>query len=230
MIPIVSISHLIVLPFIIFICSRLYISFRQTKEKSVGYFFLVFLTLIIMEAILASPGIITKDPLIISTLFALYPFFTFLSLAFIGALPFSILKMKKSEIFFIFLMSVLAIIITLINLNNVRLPPVFLRPPFIYWEDTRGGAMNIFMGIVGALVLLFTTLFFFINAVKSQDRHVRNRSLLISGGTAAFLFAAIINYVLGALLQQYITTLISTFLMILGSISVFSGVRHKLTD
>lgn len=227
MIPIVSVSHLIVLPFLIFIVFRLYFSFREKREKNIGYFLLVFLMLIIMEGILAIPGLVLKDPIKISTVFALYPFFTFLSLCFAGALPFSILKMKKTEISFLVLMFIAAVSVTVINLSNVRSPETYYRLPFVYWEDTRGETMNMFIGIIGALVLLFITFFFLINGLKSSERYVRLRSFLISGGMGTFLLAAVINFVLGAIFHQYITTLISTFLLIVGSVSVFIGVRYK---
>lgn len=227
MIPIVSISHLITLPFLIFITFQLFLSFQGTKKKNVGYFFLVFLILLIMEGILASPGLVFKDPVKISRVFAFYPFFTFLSLGFAGALPFSILKMKKTEIIFLLLIFITAISITMINLSNVRPAVTYSRPPFIYWEDTRGEIMNIFIGIVGGIVLLFITFFFLINGLKSSERYVRIRSFLISAGMATFLLAAVVNFVLGVVFQQYITTLSSVFLLITGSILVFSGVRRK---
>jgi len=124
-------------------------------------------------------------------------------------------------------MFITAISITVINLSNVRLPATYYHPPFVYWEDTRGETMNMFIGIIGALVLLFITFFFLINGFKSSERYVRLRSFLISGGMGTFLLAAIINFVLGAIFHQYITTLISTFLLIVGSVSVFIGVRYK---
>jgi len=88
--------------------------------------------------------------------------------------------------------------------------------------------MNIFLGALGAVILIFITFFFLINGLKNQERYVKIRSFLISGGMAIFLLAAVINFVLGAIfIKQYVTTLISTFLLIAGSISVFVGVRYK---
>jgi len=228
MIPIVSLSHLIVLPFMMFISWRLYLSFKETKEKNVGYFFLAFLMMTIMEVILTTPGLVFKNPLEISTAFSFYPFFMLLLLTSISAIPFSILKMKKTEIIFIVLMFLTAVITSSINLNNVKPAVIYYNAPFVYWEDTRGETMNIFLGALGAVILIFITFFFLINGLKNQERYVKIRSFLISGGMAIFLLAAVINFVLGAIfIKQYVTTLISTFLLIAGSISVFVGVRYK---
>ena len=229
MIPIISISHLIVLPFLIFIGFRLYVSFREKREKNVGYFFLVFLMLIIMEGILAIPGLVLKDPIKISTVFALYPFFTFLSLGFAGALPFNILKMKKTEISFLVLMFIAAISVTVINLSNVRSPETYYRPPFVYWEDTRGETMNMFIGIFSGFILLLIIFFYIFNGLKVSEKYIRVRSFLIAGGIAGFLLAAVINFVFGTSGQEYkyIYSFISTLFLILSSIVIFLGVYKR---
>lgn len=227
MIPLVSISHLVALIFFALITFRLYFSFQKTKEKNIKYFFIFFLIFTIMEGLLASPGLVFKDLMKIDAVFALYPMFMLLGLGFLGAIPFSIMKMKKSETFFLLSMLLINIFITIINLNNIQFAVTRLDSPFIYWEDTRGAPMNIFLGIVPGIILCFAVLFFFINGLKSSEKYVKTRSFLIAGGLAATFSAAIINFVLGAVLRQHITSLISTFLLIASGIFIFIGVLYK---
>ncbi|MFH1036516.1 MAG: hypothetical protein V1756_00395 [Patescibacteria group bacterium] len=229
MIPLVSVSNLATLPFLIFICIRFFISFQKREEKNIAYFFIVFLLVTAMEILLASPGLIFEDPADISTVFAFYPFLVFLSLGFLAAIPFSIMRMKKTEIFFIVLMFVTSISTTIINLNNVLPSPTINQPPFIYWEDTRGPEMNIFIGIASGLIFLFVILFFFIQGFKNQDKYVRTRSFLIGAGLIIFLVTAAINFTLGAILKQNITSIVSAFLVVVSSFILFLGIRYKKT-
>lgn len=229
MIPLVSIFHLVVLPFLIFVTFRLYLSFQKTKEKNVGYFCMVFLTLTIMEVLLATPGLVFKSLLKIDTIFALYPLFALLSLGFFCAIAFSIMKTRKTEIFFLLAIFLTAVAVTAINLSDVQPAITHQDPPFIYWEDTRGLPMNIFLGAISGLLLCFLILFFFINGLKSSEKYVRIRSFLISGGTVSMLLAAIINFVIGSILRQHITSLISVTLVIMGSVCIFIGVRYKIS-
>ncbi|MDO8424558.1 MAG: hypothetical protein Q7S70_01300 [bacterium] len=227
MIPLVSISHLIALPFLAFVAFRLCLSFQRTKEKNIRYFFLVFLMLTIMGSLLASPGLIFKSLTKIDTVFALYPMFVLLSLGFFGAIPFNILNKKRAEKLFLGVMFFMAIFVTMINLGNIQPAIVQQQPPFIYWEDTRGLPMNIFLGVISGLILCSLLVFFLINGLKSPDRYVKIRSFLISGGIISLFLAAIINFAFGAILRQYVTSLISTFLIIISSIFVFTGVLYK---
>lgn len=229
MIPLVSISNLITLPFLIVISFRLFLSFLGTKDKNIGYFFTAFALLTIMEGLVASPGLIFKNLIQIGTVFAIFPFFVFLGLGFWGAIPFSILKLKKVERIFLICLLLIAIFTTVINLNNVQSAVVYQYPPFIYWEDTRGTAMNIFIGLLSGLILLFIILFFFINGLKSNKRYVRVRSFLISGGVAGFFLASIINFVVGAShsTYKYMSSLTSALLLILSSIIIFAGIHYK---
>lgn len=227
MFPLVSIFNLITLPFLIFIASRLYASFRKTKNKNIGYFFVTFVFLIILEALLASPGLILKGLINIGVVFAIYPFFGLLSLAFLGLIPFNILGWKKAEKFFLLTIIIISFFITIINLIKLQPAVIHYQQPFIYWEDTRGMAMNFFIGIFITLILLYISAFFIFNGLKSSDRYIRKRSFLISGGAAGILLATIINFVLGVIGQKYINSLISTFLLILSSIIIFVGVYYK---
>lgn len=228
MVPLVSISHLITLPFLAYISIRLYSSFKKTKDKNVGYFFAVFLILSIMEALLAMPGLVSSDLLKISAIFAFYPFFIISGLGFLGVIPLGVMQKRKAEIFFLSAIFVSAILATIINLNNINPAPAYYNHPFVYWEDTRGKEMNIFIGIFSAVILLFVIYFFFLKGIKSSERHIKIRSFLISGGVASLFSAAVINFVFGAILHQYITSLISAFFIIASSIFIFIGVRYKI--
>lgn len=227
MVPIVSISHLITLPFLIFIVFRLYLAFRKNKDKNTGYFFFSFIFLTIMEGVLASPGLVFNDLIKISTVFAFYPFLLFLAIGFLGITPFSISKWERSEKIFLLMIVIMAVSVTVINLSNVREALSYRYPPFAYWEDTRGSTMNIFIGGTGALILLFVIYFFLSRGISSSEKRIRIRSFLIAGGVVSFFLASLINFVFGALNQRYFTSFISTVLLILGSMLIFSATGYK---
>ena len=229
MIPIVSFSHIVTIPFLLFISFRLFPSFFKTKDKNIGYFFATFAFLTIMEGLLASPGLIFKDSIEVGIVFAIYPFFLFLSLSFFAAVSFNIMKWEKTKRIFLIVMFIIAISITIINLINLQPAVTYQHPPFAYWEDTRGAAVNIFIGILSGLILMFIVFFYLFNGLKSLERYVRIRSFLIGGGTAGFFFSAIINFVSGSSLSasKYISSIMASFVLLLSCIIIFVGVRYK---
>ena len=114
-------------------------------------------------------------------------------------------------------------------MDNAKDAIVYQQSPFIYWEDTRGAAMNLFIGILTGLTLIYLSLFFLINGFRSSDKYVKSRSFLVGSGLAVFIIGVVINFVFGASNSpyKYIGTVISTCVGVLSCIMIFIGVRKK---
>lgn len=229
MIPIVSISNLIAFPFVAFISIVLFRSFLKTKERNVGYFFAGFLSLSLMDAILSVPGLVSRDALAISFFFAIFPFFAILGLGFWSAIPFSIMGRKNLQIAATSICALVAIIVTVINLNHVAPAHIYNLPPFIYWEDTRGAVMNNAIGAMVGVIIIYLFLFFLLNGFRDKNSYIKKRSLTIAAGLAVLLSASIVNFILGASYtpQKYIASIIAAVLSVFSSILIFVGVRYK---
>jgi len=232
MIPIVSICNLATLPFFIFILFRLYFSFKGTNDKNIGYFFVAFFAMAIVEGLLATPGLLLKDLIKIDTVFAIYPFFLFLCLGSLAAIPFHILKWETAGKFFFICFILITLFVTAIDIINIKEAVVYKSQPFIYWEDTRGVPINTLIGIITGLILSSIAFFFFLNGLKSAEKYVRTRSLIIGSGIGMFLLAGIANFIFGSMGQEYknIISLITVFILILSSMIMFIGVNYKIKE
>lgn len=227
MIPIVSITLLISGLFFAFITLKIFYSYRKTKEEKIKNFLMSTLFLTITFLLTATPGIIFTDLIVINFLFLLYPLFVFLSLAYFGTIPLKIMDLKKTEKIFFYAIVAIALLVTFFNLLKWGPAIVHYEGRFVYWEDARGITMNTIIGIIFSLMSLLIIIFFIVQGLKSQEKYVRQRTFFLIGGLVSFIIASIINFVVGASPQIYITSLISTFFFILAGVFVLAGVYYR---
>jgi hypothetical protein len=121
MIPIVTISSIVLLFFLLFITYRIYLSYGKKKSKAVGYFMKAFVSMIAFQLVFIPNGIWIKDLKIISFLFNLTPFFHFLSIAFFTAITFEIMGKQ-------FLKKIVFIILTVYGFVMTIIPIISLKP------------------------------------------------------------------------------------------------------
>jgi len=227
MIPIVSIGNLISALFFSGVTLKLYFSYKRTKDEKLRDFLKTFLFLTIVMILITSPGLVFTNLKIIGLIYAVYPFFAFLALAHLGIIPLRIMRRERvRQIFFKGMIGV-AFLITLLNLLNWGSAIVHRQDSFIYWEDTRGVTMNIILGIILGLSLLLITIFFLTQGLKSLERHIRIRAFLIAGGLLSLALVAVVNFVLGASAQIYITSLLASFFNVLAALLIFAGIYYK---
>jgi len=227
MVPIVSIFNLISVLFFTGITLKLYFSYRRTKDEKLGNFFKTFLFLTILMILLASPGLIFTNLKTIGFIFIIYPLFSFLALAYLGIIPLKIMGWIKIRQVFLKGMIGIASLIALFNLFNWGPAIVHHQNSFIYWEDTRGVTMNIILGIILGLGLLLIIAFFLTQGFKSSERYIRIRAFLIAMGLVSLVGTSVINFILGASAQIYITSLLATLFNILAASLILAGIYYK---
>jgi hypothetical protein len=227
MIPIVTISGIILFFFILFMTARIYASYRKTKSRTVGYFVLAFLPIIVQELIFMPNGILVKDPVVISAIFNLMPLFYFISISFFTAITLEILnKPLLKKISFVILV-IYGIIMSYYPIVNLKPAIMTVDPPFVFWEDSRGPLINNLVGIGMAIPILWFIIFFIYNGVKASDRYVRNRSFILSGAMTCYMLSGVTDFIFGANPNMFYVSLY-TVLVALAAIFLFLfSVRYK---
>jgi hypothetical protein len=227
MFPIVSIFNLVSALFFGSIALKLFFSYRESKDENLRDFLKVFLFLTILLILISSPGLIFTNLRIIGLIYAIYPLFAFLALGYFGRVPLKIIGWERmKQIFFKGTIGI-ASLITLLNLLNWGPAIVYHQDSFIYWEDTRGAAMNIAIGAVYCLILLLTIIFFLVQGFKSTERFIKTRSIFISGGLLGLALTSVVNFIFGASAQIYITSLLATLFNILAALLILAGIYYK---
>ncbi|MFC1629837.1 hypothetical protein ACFL11_01310 [Patescibacteria group bacterium] len=227
MIPIVSISNLVSGFIFGSVTLKVYFSYRRTKDIKMRDFFISFFFLSLTMFLLAMPGLLFTNLKIISLAFAIYPLFNFMSLIFISFIPLRILEWNRIKEVFKNVMIAAAVLITILNIINWGPAVVHFEDPFIYWEDTRGELMNAIIGVAIGIALLLVIIFFIIQGLQSSGYYVRMRAFLLAGGLAGLIGLGLVNFVLGASAQQYITSIVGSLFGVLGGLLMFLGVFYK---
>ena len=117
--------------------------------------------------------------------------------------------------------------ITILNIISCSSASIHQQNQFVYWEDTRGAAMDVIIGVVFAVSLVSVIIFFLIQGFKSLERFIRIRSLLIAGGLLFLTLAAVVNFVVGASEQIYLTSLLANLFNILAAFFLLLGIYYK---
>ncbi|MDD2696973.1 MAG: hypothetical protein PHE52_02345 [Candidatus Pacebacteria bacterium] len=227
MLPIVSIFNLVSALFFGGITLKLYLSYKKKKDENLGNFFKGFLSLTILLVLIASPGLIFSDLKTISLMYAIYPFFTLLGVAYFGVIPLKVLGWKKTKELFFRSMVGIAVVITFFNIIDWQPAIVHQQAPFIYWEDTRGDVMNIILGAVLGLTLLLIAVFFINQGLKSSDKFVKIRAFFIAAGIISLIMSAGTNFIFGASAQEYLGSIMANFFNVLAAVLIAAGIYYK---
>lgn len=227
MIPIVSIANLISALFFGSIALKLYPSRAKTEDDKLEDFFKVFLFLAILLFLISTPGLIFKDLAIIGLMYALYPFFALLALAYMGVIPLKIMGWRKVKQIFFKGLIIAASLITAINLLRLKPAVVYNPAPLIYWQDSRGILMNNVLGALLGATLLSIIMFFIIQGFKTKEQYLRTRAFLVATGLLGLMASSVINFIFGASSQVYINSLFATFFNILSAIFFLAGIYYK---
>ena len=228
MIPIVSIGNLISFIVALAITLKLYFVYQEKRSKRVNDFFKIFLFLSVYFGLLATPELVFKDPKTIELVsLEISFFFIYLALAYLIKISLEILDWKKLKNIYFWGLIVFAFMLTIINIATLQPAVYSVQGQFVFWEDARGIVINIITGFILGVGSISGALFFLIGGLKSTEKLVRTRSFLITGGLVMMALAALINYILGASPQIFMTSIIASLLVIIGLLTVFTGVFYK---
>jgi hypothetical protein len=228
MIPIVTISGIILFFFILFITVKIYSSYRKTKSKTVGYFVGAFVPIIAQELIFMPNGILIKDPVAISAIFNLMPLFYFISISFFTAITFQILGKPLLEKISFLVLIVYGIIISFYPIVNLKPAVMTVDPPFVFWEDSRGALVNNLVGIGIAIPILWFIGFFIYNGIKNQDKVVRKKSFLLSGAMVCYMLSGVTDFIFGANPNMFYVSLYTVLVALAAIILFIYAVQYKI--
>lgn len=227
MIPIVSIGNAFSFFFCVIAAAKLYFSYKKTKDRRIGNFFKFYFFIGIFFGLLATPGIIFHNPVVIEFVsLELGLFFLYLSVAYFVSISFDILGWHRlrDAIFLIILIIAFGVFV----INTMTLEPAIrhVRENFVSWEDNRGVLVNIITGLVAAGGAFMSTIFFWINAYQSAQKYISHRSFLIGLGMFILGAAAIFNYWIGASPAIMAASIIASLLVISGLLTILLGIYH----
>jgi len=227
MIPIVTISGIPSFVLMIFVICRIYSSYRKAKSKTLGYFLKLFISFAIGGLIFLPNGTFIKDPEIINLIFNIYPFFFFLGTAYNVALTFEIIGRQTMKKAFFAAIVVYGLIVCIVPAMEWQPALMRISEPFVFWEDTRGPLINNLTGIGILLPLLWIIVFYLYNGLKSDDKYIQKKSLLMVGSFLSFLIGIITDYVFGADSNIFYISLYTSFWYIAAIILLFLVVEYK---
>lgn len=223
-------SHLPITPLIdfgnsiiCFFCAlRLYRSHqKEGQDKVIEYFYKAYTAMVVAYLFFSLPRLILPDDsFLLGAGFILAHVFLFLAAAYFLTITIYFIKPKLHRAFFwIFLVLALgAITLSIINLNY----PVYDRSTGITnWNIDP--SVGIVFTILFALVLVPCAIFYYYQGLKSQDKIVKVRSLLIATGLILLMVAAYTYYSAETQLKSLVSDLFSFTALL----TIFFGVYYK---
>lgn len=227
MIPIISLSTLVILPLAFFTAAKFSSLYKKTNDIKLYYLYKAFLFLSFGMVLLCLPGITTKNLKIIDLAYDIYPFFFAISQAYFISITFNILGAEKARKIIFFLMAVLGLVISIFPALNMASARVGTQGPFIFWEDTRGDLMNILLGLAMTVPSLWFVFFFLWNGITAQDGFIRKRAFLMSAGMVCWVMLGLTDYIFGAFLGMISLSLVTVFFAYLFFICFWLAVYKK---
>lgn len=196
MIPLLHLTTTFSTLFCLFAIIRLYISYRETKSENVGNFIKTFIALGLYFVVVSLPGMVISNPFWVQVFYIFSYIPIFLSPIFLLNVAFNIYHLPGKKYVFPVVLSFVILSTTLNILFFSPAKAISPHPLVYYWSETTPLWLRSLNG--GLMVLLGITcvLFFLIGGARSEDRLVRARSFLISGGILILVSGGITNYVL----------------------------------
>lgn len=215
MIPLLSIIYSICTTYSFLLALKLYFSWKRTKDSNIKRFMKAASFLTINMFLVSLPGIAFFDLKTIGLIFAIYPFFTLVALAYFTSIPLYLLGWQRAGKIVFSAMLIIVSLITIFNIINLKPSVSYLEPPFIFWEDNRGITVNILIGVVIITSTLLCIPTYILSGLRATEKIIRFRAFLMTAAILCYLLTAISNFVLTYYLpQRYIGSVISGILQI----------------
>ena len=201
MIPIVSLTVLFISPFFLYIALKFRAAYKKTGDKKLYHLFYAFLPTFFALLLLSLPGLVTKNRILIDLIIDIYPLGLIIGMAYFTNVTFEILYkpiLKKIIFFLILLLGLVISVFPAINMNEAL---VGIEDPFIFWEDTRGGLINILIGIAMMLPSLWFLGFFIWNGIAVKDKTAKVRAFLLATGMFFWAMVGLNDYIFGSFMD-----------------------------
>jgi len=228
-IPLLHLTIFISAIFCLFAARRLYSSFRRTRNINIGNFFKVFLTLTLYFSFVSLPGILADPTWIqISYIFS-YIFLFFSPIWFLKA-TFNMFRFPWGKYIIII---VLVMIIVTIFLNIFFSFPAQIQTfnhKFYHWSEGTPSWLGIFNGILIGILALGSSFLFFFGGLRSKEKLIRFRALLIGGGLDLLVVSALLAYTTAALLKgvmRWSAGMAASLLTLPGLILILVGIYYR---
>ncbi|MBU1014971.1 hypothetical protein KKI17_00830 [Patescibacteria group bacterium] len=231
--PIVSTLNLISFLLCLAASARLGRSYRETGDRSVRLFFFSFLTLGIFFLIIAAPGLLSRNGILLGYLNAISVSVATLSALFFAIIPLMLLHKEHLKRITIVLLA-LAMLLSF-GLRLVSLDPLVeeVRGPFSYWVRVPSlwTTLSFAIGGIALTVSMFSAGFFFVlyGIRNRKNSSVFIRALTIGVGVTLFAVTALVNYLIGAV-PSPVFLLIASAMADLSILFIAFGVFYKAKE
>ncbi|MFH1584737.1 MAG: hypothetical protein ABIB12_01255 [Patescibacteria group bacterium] len=200
MTPIVSLIDAVTFGISVFVAVHLYGSYRKAPNIYVKYFFFCFVFVAVTFLLLASPGIITTDSMILAVLSAISNFTTIGSVMYFTLIPLLLLRQSRFIAPYAAFMALVGLGTLVIGLTNLEPYVTVTYGRLAFWLPASSPIMDLTRAVSG--VVLFLSLLaaggtFIVYGVL-QGTSQRIRSVLLGGSALLFALSGAVNFILGA--------------------------------
>lgn len=230
MIPIVSITDLILAVLCFGISAKLFASHRASPSKLIDYFLAFYLFFGISFLFFSIPEIFSKNPSVITVFNILAYVFFYLALAYIAQVPFDLLGKTKLAAAIFYFAAIFGIFFLIIRLIDYHPSVVEIKGGYIFWKPIYAGWLRSATGIFSGIIAIITTIVFYAQGIKHRANHlVFIRSMWIGTGLLFFLFSSLSTYALNPA-ALFAPIVVATILAMVGLILIFIGVLYPHTS
>lgn len=224
MIPAVSYGNLTSSIFCGLAVAGLYFSYRKYRNQSVGYFLRFYFYLGIFFLLYAAPGIFFNDLILTEYSFQFALIFLYLALSYFISIPLELYYPRIRK--YVFWLIVLLIpLVFVINLANFKPASEFYSSSlqYVFWDSLILPQIRYLTALVVALVSLGGAALFIVKGLKSEERFLKIRSLLIGSGVIMLMLASFLNYILIAMDPNSFFNNIASSLFAVAGLSLMLG-------
>ncbi|MGC9031173.1 MAG: hypothetical protein ACP5H7_00105 [Minisyncoccia bacterium] len=184
-----------------------YLLFKKENSYIQKSFSKIFLLMMLFWFCLSTPKILIKNLIMIEFFLDLSLFFGYLAIGYFLAVILNLISYKKiAEILFNSIV-LLAIFILLFCTFNLKPANTHYYKNFIFWSESRKGAINLITGIIFSLATFFSAILLFKTAVQSKNKMVKQKAFFIAISILCIPLAAIVRFILFLKLNIFFATL-----------------------
>jgi len=226
MIPVNSLSTLILLPLTIFSAVKFHQAYKSSGDKKIGYFSKAFFSLSIALFFLSLPGIVIRNLKVIDIFYDIYILPMMFFQAYLMNVTFEILGWKKVRkiVFWFLVFGGLYISSTVFNLKEAVVGNV---DRYIFWEDTRGAFRNMLTGMLMMASSLWFFFFFLWKTFAAKEKLARIRSFLLAMGMFFMTLLGLVDYIFGFLSNLLYISIFTDFFGLLFIVCFVFAILYK---
>ncbi|KKU48083.1 hypothetical protein A3H10_03065 [Candidatus Uhrbacteria bacterium RIFCSPLOWO2_12_FULL_46_10] len=230
MIPIVSITDLVLAVLCFGISAKLFASYKTKPSQLMRYFLAFYLFFGISFLFFSIPEIFSKHATII-TVFNILAYLSFyLALAYIAQVPFDLLGKTRLAMGIFYFAAIFGIIFVIMRFVDYHPSVPEIKGSYIFWKPIYASWLRSATGIFSGALAIITTIIFYTQGIKHRaNRLVFIRSMWMGTGLLFLLFSSLSTYTLNPA-ALFTPILVSTILAMIGLILIFIGVLYKTEE